>query len=458
MGEDRSLAASTSEWGAELRRPPREHDRWLLDWLVQTTGRVYHFQKANGRTLPATVRTHAMISKHLGLAAGKAEMLAKDAMEAGAAETAKHHFFTASNTYAAAQHVIFETNEEKRFLHEGAMRCYAAYASLTSPEIRHVLIPFEGTTLGAYLHLADLASPAPCIVVLPGCDMTKEMYPGPGANHAAQRGMHMLVLDGPGQGEANLRDLKLTSTNYARAVSAAIDVVSRLPEVDGRRIGVYGMSFSSQWAMAAAAHDDRIRAVAAPLFSGCDKYYLMNVEGPRWRWLFMYLTGAASEDELNEIMRGMRLDDLLPGVRCPCLWAVGEYDARSPVREVLRLFDLMTNDRELWIFADQHHQVNVADGRSVPVWGSDINMYSFDWLEAHLDGAPDSSARRRIRYLQPGEGPYSRAARTPWPWYRRFSREGAQGEEFEEEEFEEAAPAASSLGGLPNEGSIGALP
>jgi hypothetical protein len=388
-----------------------------------------------------------MISKHLGLAAAKSEKLAVEALDAGATETARHHFFVASTTYAAAQHPVFETNEEKRVLHEGSLRFYRQYASLSRPEIRHIDIPFEGARLGAYLHLAESATPAPCVIALPGCDMTKEMFPGPGANHALARGMHLLVLDGPGQGEANLDDLKLTATNYTRAVSAAIDAASLLPEVDESRVGVYGLSFNSQWAMTAAASDDRIRAVAAPLFSGCDKYFLMNVESPRWRWLFTYLTGAQSETELNEIMRGMRLDDLLPNVRCPTLWAVGEYDPRSPIREVLRLLDLMSNDRELWIFADQHHQVNVADGRGVPVWASDIHMYSFDWLCSRLTEArPNGGPQRRVRYLQPGDGPYAGDASTPWPWYRRL---GVATEHTEATTgASEPVPAKSSCGSL----------
>ena len=419
MSDASDAVVLTDEWGSELERAPRDGDRWILDWLIQVTGRVYHFQTGDGRILPPTVRTHDMISKHLGRAAAKAEALGNAALEAGAQETARHHLFVASSTYAAAQHPIFETNEEKRVLHEAALRCYERYAALAQSPIVHVDIPFEGSTLGGYLHLTGSTTPAPCVVALPGCDMTKEMYPGPDANYAGQRGMHLLVLDGPGQGEANLAGIKLTAANYTRAVSAAIDFVSQLPEVDEDRIGVYGLSFSSQWAMAAAASDDRIRAVAAPMFSGCDKYYLMNVESPRWRWLFTYLTGARSDSELNQTMRDMRLDDQLPDVKCPSLWAVGEYDPRSPMKEVLRLFELMTNEKELWIFADQHHQVNVADRRGTVVWGSDIHMYVSDWLSSHLqtDGSLRAS-HRQVRYLQPGEGPYGTSAGTAWPWYR----------------------------------------
>ena len=41
---------------------------------------------------------------------------------------------------------------------------------------------------------------APLVIFIPGCDMTKEIYPDPRIMQAHYRGMHMLVIDGPGQG------------------------------------------------------------------------------------------------------------------------------------------------------------------------------------------------------------------------------------------------------------------
>ncbi len=38
-------------------------------------------------------------------------------------------------------------------------------------------------------------------------DTTKETYPNPLNNHFGERGMHVLVLDGPGQGESWLRGI-----------------------------------------------------------------------------------------------------------------------------------------------------------------------------------------------------------------------------------------------------------
>src|SRR4051794_29797415 len=66
-------------------RPHLERDRqqYALDWMIKETGRVQHFQPDGRGRLPRAVRSHAMISKHVGLAARRMERLAEAEAEAG---------------------------------------------------------------------------------------------------------------------------------------------------------------------------------------------------------------------------------------------------------------------------------------------------------------------------------------------------------------------------------------
>ena len=77
------------------------------------------------------------------------------------------------------------------------------------------------------------------VIAIPGCDVTKEFYPDPAVVHAHQRGMHLLVMDGPGQGASNLRNVKLTHDNYQRALMAVVDYLQTRDEIDGDAITVY---------------------------------------------------------------------------------------------------------------------------------------------------------------------------------------------------------------------------
>ena len=42
----------------------RDSQQWMLDYLIQETGKVFHFQGDGSGRLPRTVRSHDMISKH----------------------------------------------------------------------------------------------------------------------------------------------------------------------------------------------------------------------------------------------------------------------------------------------------------------------------------------------------------------------------------------------------------
>jgi hypothetical protein len=79
-----------------------------------------------------------MISKHLGLQARRLEALAKAEAAAGHPETALDFYFQATALYGGAQHIIFETNDEKRYLYAGVRRCYDQVIALAPYRLEHV--------------------------------------------------------------------------------------------------------------------------------------------------------------------------------------------------------------------------------------------------------------------------------------------------------------------------------
>src|SRR5258708_19430415 len=111
------------------RRPPlrRDDQQWIFDSLVKETGAVYHWWGDGGRDLPKSVRTHAMISKHMAKQAQGIEALASVESEAGHETTAAGLWFHAAKTYMRAQHAVLELNDEKRFLYPALRRCYDHY-------------------------------------------------------------------------------------------------------------------------------------------------------------------------------------------------------------------------------------------------------------------------------------------------------------------------------------------
>lgn len=407
--------------GKSQTRLARDGQQWLLDWMIQETGKPFHFQIEGRGRIPKSVKRHAMISKHMGKSAQRMQRLAEEEDKAGHPATALNRYFDAAGLYGHAQHIVFENNEEKVFLHSASLRCYEKVRELAPYTIEHVDVEWNGTTVSGYLHLVESSEPRPLVFYIPGVDQTKEMFPHPFMNQAHQRGMHVFVFDGPGQGESNLRGIKLTATNYEEAASAVISELLTRPEIDADKLALDALSFGSHWGMRVAATDDRIKAFVAPWASYCEKYHLVDEESPRYKQLFAYLTGAENEAELDRIMTAMSVRGMVENISCPTLLMAGEYDPRTPIEELYDIFDELTCPAELWLFSDQYHAVSIAkpsSGGGGVNWQSDTHDLAFDWLKDRLDGKPLQN-EGEVVYIEPssGHGAYADKPTLKRRWY-----------------------------------------
>lgn len=401
--------------GHEGRTPlQRDNQQWVLDYLIQETGKVFHFQGEGRGRLPKSVKSHAMIAKHMGKKGQALEKFGRTEGELGHTETALNFYYEAAFTFAQAQHTVLDLGDERRFLYDSVRRCYDKVAEYAPYPLERIDLPWNGTTVSGNLHInPNIDGPAPLVFYIPGCDVTAESWPHPFFNHAHQRGMHAFSFDGPGQGESVLRDITLTSDNYEVAAKAMIDHLSERPEIDGDRIVSYATSFGSFWGLRLAALDSRIKATVAVQASICEKYIQTDLESPRWKQLFAFLTKAESEEELNAIMKEMTMDGHMAQIQSPTLLTVGEYDPRAPLRELYPLFDQMTAPAEMWVMADQHHSFSVGGG---PDWARASHEVMMDWLRDRLDGKP-LMHEGQVVYVEGSSGPNAANLQTKRFWY-----------------------------------------
>jgi pimeloyl-ACP methyl ester carboxylesterase len=402
----------------------RDGQQWIFDRTVNETGKVFHFQAPGRGRLPASVKQHNMISKHVGRAGVHVLELAEQEDDRGHRETALELYFEAATVFANAQHPIFETSEEKRLLHGLSIRCYDKVRQLAPYPLEHFDVSAPGAGLFANLHFLPDRRTAPCVIFVPGCDMTKEMYPHPLFNQAAQRGMHLVSVDGPGQGECNIAGMRMTASNYADAVSALVDDLVRRPEIDADSIVLMALSFGTHWGIQAVARDHRIRACAAMWSSICDKRHLLDEESPRYKQLFAYITGARSEDDLDAIATAMAVDDTIGDIRCPTLLTVGEFDPRSPLDELYALYDKMNCPRQLWVHEDQHHMASPSSralGSESALWGIDTYVWALDWLRDRLASRPVPDDGEVSYVTTAGSGPNGSSARPSRTWANAYN-------------------------------------
>ena len=185
----------------------------------------------------------------------------------------------------------------------------------------------------------------------------------------------------------------------------------------GKRIGVCGVSMGSFWGLRFAAHDSRVNAIAAPDATYCEKYFLMDLESPRWKQLFAYLTQASSEAELDAVLGQMTLVGYMDKIRCPALLTVGEFDPHGPLEEVFPVFEQLQAPAELWVFADQHHMPSIGGSESGTTWTAPLLGVMCDWLRDRLEGRPVQRSGQVVYVEAGGSGPNSPSAPTKRRWY-----------------------------------------
>lgn len=254
-----------------------------------------------------------MIPKVLGNRAARVEEFGRRAEEAGHLQTAAQAYIRAWQSYHTAQHAICQDDKpEKLRLYQRALYCHDKVRTYSEYPIEKIEVPWGDKTLPALLHLVPDRRKAPCVLYVPGMDLSKEGFPNTAGtlivNPFMKRGLHVLSIDGPGQGECNLRGIKVYPDNHKEAAKAAIDYLLTRPEVDGDRIGLYGMSMGSYWASHIAGFDSRIKATVAVL--GCfmmDTHPIFEEASPRFRLTYKYMAGIQDDDEFDRMVARMTL-------------------------------------------------------------------------------------------------------------------------------------------------------
>ncbi len=374
----------------------RAGQKWIFDSFVGLVGMNAIFPDAyigwleNGlkltdyRLTMARARSGDMLAKSWRKTAEGLEALSQEATARGHRETAGELYHRAALCYGKAFWA-----EKTLAAHAKVRECYDLAACTAEHPVERVEVPFEATSFPALLHRPrQAAGPVPCVIFVPGMDMIKEDFPNLQQNVFARRGLAVISIDGPGQGESLARGLHVTLDNYQRAVRAVVDYLQGRPEVNAGRIGIMGMSMGSYWAPSSAAEEPRIKGCVAALGCFLDKRVIFEQAPPGFKANYMIMSGIADEEEFDQVARQMTLERYADGIRCPVLLLHGEFDQLCPLDDARRLMALLRCPRELWVFENEFHAIGRRRAEMV-AWAA-------DWLRDVLDGRYDPHMNRAV--------------------------------------------------------------
>ncbi len=140
----------------------------------------------------------------------------------------------------------------------------SADAQAGLPDRVPVEIDSGGVTLVGHLHLPRGSVPAsghPALVVAGPWTQVEQQSAHAYATRLAERGYAALSVDFRHWGRSGGEPRYVESPEKVDDLLAGVGFLQQRPEVDGGRIGAYGVCFGAGYALAAAARDGRVRAV-----------------------------------------------------------------------------------------------------------------------------------------------------------------------------------------------------
>jgi alpha-beta hydrolase superfamily lysophospholipase len=351
--------------------------------------------------------------------------LAKRRIIEGDAAAARHRVATARDCYLRAAlylglgyHPIYGTPVDDRLVDAFhlQMETFDKFVALGGPADRKVDVPYEGTMQPAYF----LAAPGherdvrPVIIVGGGWDSTVvENYLFIGAA-GLQRGYHVLLHDGPGQGRLLIDEGLPLRHDWEHVVTPVVDAALGIDIVDPDRIVYEACSLGGYMAPRVAAFEHRLAAAVAdpgqldvgskfadaltmlglgqdavarlPEISPDDEAKIMGVVSgnPSMQWKIVnrgfWTNGASDLSSWVAEMFKWKLDAAtVAQITCPMLVTAAESDEASSNAQ--DLYDALTCPKAFIQFSD-------SDGAGMHcelLNRSMANRQILDWIDDTLD-------------------------------------------------------------------------
>jgi|TARA_B110000263_G_scaffold101570_1_gene88858 esterase/lipase len=294
--------------------------------------------------------------------AQKVEKHAEGFYEEGFMSPSAAMYLRASNYYQMAER--FRTPKDEKAINSFKMGvdCFHKFIQIGTEDIEIVEIPYEGKSLPAYFVRAsgnNTKEPTPCVIYFDGLDITKEIqYLRGGISDLIKRGISVLIVDGPGTGEAiRLRGHHLRY-DFDVAGSACIDWLEKRKDVNPNKIGIVAISLGGYYAPRCASLDHRFAACIA--WGAIWDYHAtwkkridnsfqtsLSVPGHHIKWIL----GVDTLEEALNTLEDFRLDGVVQNMKCPFLIVHGEDDEQVPLEDAKKLFAASgSTDKTLRIF------------------------------------------------------------------------------------------------------------
>ena len=262
-------------------------------------------------------------------------------LKRGHIQTAMNCWLRAADYYRQAEFWLLPDEPRRLETFTQMEACSAKFITHLKPAGEVIEIPYEnGKTLFAYFVRAPFAiDKQPCLICMGGLDSIKDEMWFMQAHGALQRGISVLMIDGPGQGGTLRRHGIPTRHDYEVPVGYCIDYLEQRADVDPKRIAVCGSSLGGYYAARAGSCEPRLAAAIShgaiwsihELWGNAPEDHGL---ADHIKWVF----GTGSMREAAEKSRPFTLEGTLEKMKCPYLILHGGFDVLG-VAQATQVYD-----------------------------------------------------------------------------------------------------------------------
>jgi dienelactone hydrolase len=290
-----------------------------------------------------------------------------DRLDAAGDHAAARSAFLQAKTYYAIARFPGEITPLKAAVSDDCARAYRKACAHLDPPLEVVEVPHLGQTITVHFRAPRGAEgPVPAVLIMCGADVFKEDR-GWAAELALENQMASIVMDGPGTGENPFP----WSPDSVSAWEAAIDYLGARPEVDGARVGAFGISRGGYSVMQlAGTAPDKVAAVVA--IAGHPFGYRMSDDeladfvehqNRRSQWRFGEPDGPPSfspttREQEEEDFERWALSELgiVDRITQPVLMINGKLDHLAPIGNIYFMLEHgPPTGKEARVYADAGH-------------------------------------------------------------------------------------------------------
>lgn len=263
------------------------------------------------------------------------------------AATRREHLFSMAALLRASQLTELADTDDRREVYLRAATIFAE--ALLDEGGRRTEIDTPAGRLTGWLFGADAGAPRPGVAVIGGVEGWAMDF-AVQARALAKRGMLVLALDGPGQGETRFLHGHFLRFGWAEAYSAAVRF---LKERAGGKIGFIGNSMGGAFATLMAGRDPTIAAVCN---NGAPPNPIVARERATFFLKMAGLCGPVGEAEAVAIWRDLEITRQTASFNAAYLQIHGGRDKLVSLEEMRRVYETVQSpDKTLHVFSDGDH-------------------------------------------------------------------------------------------------------